>query len=145
MLQVGEPNPDRDEQFGIISDLAKQYLDTGDPVICVDTKKEENMGNFRNNGVKYRRSKDPRKVWDHDFPVAELGRVSLYGVYVLNSNTGVINLGTSHDTSDFAVTSIAAWWDTCGRNTFPESERIYITCDGGCSNSSRSWAWKCDL
>ena len=145
MLQVGEPSPDRDEQFGIINDLAKQYLETGDPVISVDTKKKENIGNFKNNGAEYRKSKDPRKVLDHDFPFAELGKVSPYGVYVLNSNTGFINLGTSHDTSEFAVTSIAAWWDICGKNTFPESKRIYITCDGGGSNSSRSRAWKCEL
>ena len=82
MLQVGEPSPDRDEQFGIINDLAKQYLETGDPVISVDTKKKENIGNFKNNGAEYRKSKDPRKVLDHDFPFAELGKVSPYGVYV---------------------------------------------------------------
>lgn len=145
MLQVGEPSPDRDEQFGIINDLAKQYLEAGDPVISVDTKKKENIGNFRNNGAEYRKTKDPRKVWDHDFPVAELGKVNPYGVYVLNSNTGFINLGTDHDTSEFAVTSIAAWWDSCGKNSFPEARRIYITCDGGGSNSSRSRAWKCEL
>ena len=69
MLQVGEPSPDRDEQFGIINDLAKQYLETGDPVISVDTKKKENIGNFKNNGAEYRKSKDPRKVLDHDFPL----------------------------------------------------------------------------
>lgn len=145
MLQVGEPSPDRDEQFGIINDLAKQYLEAGDPVISVDTKKKENIGNFKNNGAEYRKTKDPRKVWDHDFPVAELGKVNPYGVYVLNSNTGFINLGTDHDTSEFAVTSIAAWWDSCGKNSFPEARRIYITCDGSGSNSSRSRAWKYGL
>ena len=145
MLQVGEPSPDRDEQFGLINDLAKQYLEAGDPVISVDTKKKENIGNFKNNGAEYRKTKDPRKVWDHDFPVAELGKVNPYGVYVLNSNTGFINLGTDHDTSEFAVTSIAAWWDSCGKNSFPEARRIYITCDGSGSNSSRSQAWKCGL
>ena len=145
MLQAGEPSPDRDEQFGLINDLAKQYLEAGDPMISVDTKKKENIGNFKNNGAEYRKTKDPRKVWDHDFPVAELGKVNPYGVYVLNSNTGFINLGTDHDTSEFAVTSIAAWWDSCGKNSFPEARRIYITCDGSGSNSSRSQAWKCGL
>ena len=145
MLQVGEPSPDRDEQFGIINDLAKQYLEAGDPVISVDTKKKENIGNFKNNGAEYRKTKDPRKVWDHDFPVAELGKVNPYGVYVLNSNTGFSNLGTDQDTSEFAFTSSAAWWDSCGKNSFPEARRIYITCDGGGSNSSRSRAWKCEL
>ena len=145
MLQAGEPSPDRDEQFGLINDLAKQYLEAGDPMISVDTKKKENIGNFKNNGAEYRKTKDPRKVWDHDFPVAELGKVNPYGVYVLNSNTGFINLGTDHDTSEFAVASIAAWWDSCGKNSFPEARRIYITCDGSGSNSSRSQAWKCGL
>lgn len=145
MLQAGGPSPDRDEQFGIINDLAEQHLEAGDPVISVDTKKKENIGNFKNNGAEYRKTKDPRKVWDHDFPAAELGKVNPYGVYVLNSNTGFINLGTDHDTSEFAVTSIAAWWDSCGKNSFPEARRIYITCDGGGSNSSRSRAWKCEL
>ena len=145
MLQVGEPSPDRDGQFGIINDLAKQYLETGDPVISVDTKEKENIGNFKNNGAEYRKYKDPRKVLDHDFPIAELGKVNPYGVYVLNSDTGFINLGTNHDTAEFAVTSIAAWWDTCGKETFPGSKRIYITCDGGGSNPSRSRAWKCGL
>lgn len=145
MLQAGEPSPDRDEQFGLINDLAKQYLEAGDPMISVDTKKKENIGNFKNNGAEYRKTKDPRKVWDHDFPVAELGKVNPYGVYVLNSNTGFINLGTDHDTSEFAVASIAAWWDSCGKNSFPEARRIYITCDGSGSNSSRSRAWKCGL
>lgn len=145
MLQVGEQSPDRDEQFEIINNLAKQYLEAGDPVISVDTKKKENIGNFKNNGAEYRKSKDPRKVWDHDFPVAELGKVNPYGVYVLNSNTGFINLGTDHDTSEFAAASIAAWWDVCGKNSFPNAKRIYITCDGGGSNSSRSRSWKCEL
>lgn len=145
MLQVGEPSPERDEQFGIINDLAKQYLEAGDPVISVDTKKKENIGNFKNNGAEYRKNKDPRKVWDYDFPVAELGKVNPYGVYVLNSNTGFINLGTDHDTSEFAVASITAWWETCGKKSFPEAKSLYITCDGGGSNSSRSRVWKCGL
>lgn len=145
MLQAGKPSPGRDGQFGIISDLAKQYLEAGDPVISADTKKKENTGNFKNNGAEYRKTRDPRKVWDHDFPVAELGKVNPYGVYVLNSSTGFISLGTGHDTSEFAATSIAAWWDSCGKNSFPEARRIYITCGGGGSNSSRSRAWKCEL
>ena len=136
LMQVGEPSPDRDEWFGIINDLAKQYVGTGNQVISVDTKKKENIGNFRNNGAEYRKCKDARKVLEHGFPIAELGKVSPYGVHVLNSNTGFIILGTNHDTPELAVTNIASWWDTCGKNTFPESKRIYITCDGGGSNSS---------
>ena len=130
MLQAGEPIPDRDEQFGIINNLAKQHLEAGDPVISADTKKKENIGNFKNSGAEYRKTKDSRKVWDYDFPVAKLGKVNPYGVYVLNSNTGFINLGTDYDTSEFAVASIVVWWDSCGKNSFPEARRIYITCDG---------------
>lgn len=145
MPQVGEPSPARDEQFGIINELAKQYFETGDPVISVDTKKKENIRNFKNNGAEYRKFGEPRQVLDHDFLIAELGKVNPYGIYVLNSNTGFINLGTNHDTSEFAITSIAVWWGTCGKNSFSESKRIYITCDDGSSNFSRNRTWEYEL
>ena len=145
MLQVGKPSPNRDEQFQYINDTAHEYLEAGDPVISVDTKKKENIGNFKNDGAEYRKNKDPRKVWDHDFPIPELGKVSPYGVYVLNNNTGFINLGTDHDTSEFAVESIYRWWNVLGQTAFPDAKRIYITCDGGGSNGSRSRLWKSEL
>ena len=138
MEQVGMPSPDRNEQFGFIDHTAHEYLENGDPVISVDTKKKENIGNFKNAGAGYRKEKDPRKVLDHDLPIPESGKVAPYGVYVLNNNTGFVNLGTSHDTSEFAVTSISCWWNAVGKNAFPAAERIYITCDGGGSNGSRS-------
>ncbi len=119
MLQVGEPHPNRNEQFEYINDKVKVFISEGQPVISVDTKKKENIGNFRNGGKEYRKSKDPRKVLDHDFPLEELGKVSPYGVYVLNDNTAFVNLGTSHDTSEFAVESIARWWSSVGKNSFP--------------------------
>ncbi len=99
-------------------------------MISVDTKKKGNVGNFKNAGAEYRKVKEPRRVLDHDFPIPELGKVAPYGVYVLNSNTGFINLGTSHDTSEFAVTGISCWWDSIGKNVFSTTKRIYITCDG---------------
>ena len=99
-------------------------------------RKKENIGNFKNAGAEYRKEKDPRKVLDHDFPIPELGKAAPYGVYVLNNNTGFVNLGTSHDTSEFAVTSISCWWNAIGKNTFPDAKRIYITCDGGGSNDT---------
>lgn len=145
MEQVGIPSPDRNEQFEFIDRTAHGYLENGEPVISVDTKKKENIGNFKNAGAEYRRMKDPRKVLDHDFPVPELGKVAPYGVYVLNNNTGFVNLGTSHDTSEFAVTSISCWWNAVGKNAFPGAKRIYITCDGGGSNGSRSRNWKYEL
>lgn len=145
MEQVGIPSPDRDEQFSFIDQTAHSYLEKGEPVISVDTKKKENIGNFKNAGAEYRKTKDPRRVLDHDFPIAELGKVAPYGVYVLNNNTGFVNLGTSHDTSEFAVKSIYCWWNAVGKDTFSEAKRIYITCDGGGSNGSRSRNWKYQL
>lgn len=145
MLQVGEPHPDRNEQFGFINDKAADFLGKGLPVISVDTKKKENIGNFKNNGQEYRKSKDPRKVLDHDFPIPELGKVAPYGIYVLNDNTGFINLGTDHDTAEFAAESILRWWECIGKNTFPYADRIYINCDNGGSNGSRIRLWKYEL
>jgi len=145
MLQVGEPHPDRNAQFEHINKTAAEYIKLGDPVISVDTKKRENIGNFKSNGSEYRKNKDPRKVLDHDFPIKELGKISPYGVYNLNNNTGFVNVGTSHDTSEFAVESISRWWETVGKHTFPNSKKIYITCDCGGSNGNRRRMWKYQL
>ena len=145
MQQVGEPHPDRNAQFEHINKIAAQYLATGNPVISVDTKNKENVGNFVNKGSEYRNKKDPRKVLDHDFPIEELGKISPYGVYNLNNNTGFVNVGTSHDTSEFAVESIARWWETVGKHTFPNCGSIYITCDSGGSNGCRVRMWKYQL
>ena len=145
MLQVGEPHPDRNEQFEFINGKAADFLEKGLPVISVDAKKKENIGNFRNNGQEYRHSKEPRKVLDHDFPIPELGKVAPYGVYVLNDNTGFANLGTDHDTAEFAAESILRWWTCIGSQTFPEADKIYINCDNGGSNGSRLHLWKYGL
>ena len=143
--QVGQPNPDRNAQFEFLVKTQREYLAAGDPVISVDTKKKENIGNYKNNGQEYRPAKQARRTLDHDFPLPELGKVNPYGVYVLNDNTGFVNLGTDHDTSAFALESIRRWWDTLGKPTFPAAKRLYITCDGGGSNGSRVRAWKCGL
>ena len=145
MLQVGEPHPDRNEQFELINEMAKIFILDGQPVISVDTKKKENVGNFKNNGREYRKNKNPRQVLDHDFPLKELGKVAPYGVYVINDNTAYVNLGTSHDTSEFAVESINRWWETVGKNTFAEAKKLYINCDSGGSNGSRVRLWKYQL
>jgi hypothetical protein len=145
MLQVGEPHPDRNAQFEHINKTACEYIGNGDPVISVDTKKKEKVGNFKNDGQEYRKSKDPRKVLDHDFPIEELGKISPYGVYTVNNNTGFVNVGTSHDTSEFAVESISRWWETVGKHTFPYSKKIYINCDSGGSNGCRVKMWKYQL
>jgi len=145
MMQVGEPHPDRNAQFEHINCTAAKYIKADAPVISVDTKKKESIGNFKNNGQEYRQQKDPRKVLDHDFPIEELGKIAPYGVYNLNNNVGFVNVGISHDTSEFAVESISRWWETVGKHTFPERKRVYITCDSGGSNSCRARMWKYQL
>ncbi len=145
MLQVGEQHPDRDRQFKHINDTAEEFLNEGLPVISVDTKKKELLGGFSNPGSEYRRNEDPRKTLDHDFEIKELGKVVPYGVYVVNNNTGFVNLGRNNDTAEFAGESILQWWSHIGAETFPDADKIYITCDGGGSNSSRTWLWKANL
>lgn len=142
MCQIGEQHPDRDAQFRYINETAEQFLEATDPVISIDTKKKENIGNFKNNGSEYRPKGEPRRVLDHDFPLPELGKVAPYGIYVLNNNTGFINLGLSHDTPEFAGESVRVWWNAIGKNTFPDAKRIYVTCDNGGSNGSRIWLFK---
>ena len=145
MQQAGEPHPDRNAQFEHINKTAAKYLKAQNPVISVDTKKKENIGNFVNKGSEYRNKKDPRKVLDHDFPIEELGKISPYGVYNLNNNTGFVNVGTSHDTSEFAVESIARWWEALGKHTFANCKKVYITCDSGGSNGYKVRMWKYQL
>lgn len=145
MLQVGDPHPDRNAQFEFINEKAKKFIEIGEPVISVDTKKKENIGNFKNPGQEYRRNKDPRKVFNHDFPIKELGKISPYGVYNLNHNIGFVNLGTSRDTAEFAVESISRWWETVGKRTFPNATKLMITCDCGGSNGYKTRMWKFQL
>jgi len=145
MLQNGEPHPDRNAQFEYINTVAAEYLAQGEPVISVDTKKKEKIGNFKNDGKEYRQSGNPRKVLDHDFPIKELGKIAPYGVYNVNNNIGFVNVGTSHDTAEFAVESISRWWETVGKHTFPNAKRLYITADCGGSNGNRTRMWKYQL
>jgi transposase len=145
MLQVGEEHPDRNAQFEFINDKAKQFLTAGTPVISIDAKKKEKVGNFINNGRSYRKSKNPTKVLDHDFPLKELGKVVPYGVYDISRNEGFVNLGISKDTAEFAVESVSRWWLTLGKNTYPKASKLYINCDGGGSNGSRNRLFKLKL
>jgi hypothetical protein len=145
MLQVGEEHPDRNIQFEYINGKAKRFLESGDPVISIDAKKKELVGNFKNNGRTYNEKKNPTKVLDHDFPLKELGKVTPYGIYDINRNEGFVNLGISKDTSEFAVESISRWWLTVGGNTYPDASRLYINCDGGGSNGARNKLFKLQL
>lgn len=144
-LQVGKAHPGRDEMFRFINEKAAEFISEGAPVISTDTKKKELIGNFKNNGQEYRKEKDPRKVLDHDFAIPELGKVAPYGVYVLNDNTGFVNLGTDHDTGEFAVESIRRWIWHIGKENFPEMSKILIVCDCGGSNGWRTRLWKYQL
>lgn len=145
MLQVGEPHPDRDEQFRHISETAKAFLSEGLPVISIDCKKKELVGNFKNQGAEYAKSGQPVKVLDHDFPLPGLGKVAPYGVYDMARNEGFINLGISSDTARFAVNSVRQWWDEMGMARYPGASKLYITADGGGSNGSRNRLWKTEL
>ncbi len=144
-LQVGKAHPGRDEMFRFINEKANEFIKEGAPVISTDTKKKELIGNFKNNGQEYRKEKDPRKVLDHDFAIPELGKVAPYGVYVLNDNTGFVNLGTDHDTGEFAVESIRRWIWHIGKVSFPDMSKILIVCDCGGSNGWRTRLWKYQL
>ena len=145
MLQVNEPHPDRDEQFKFINTKASLFLSEGEPVISIDAKKKESIGNFKNNGAEYRNNKDPRKVLDHDFPIKELGKVTPYGIYDIGNNKGFVNLGISKDTAEFAVESLSRWWLTVGQNTYPKASKIHINCDSGGSNGSSNRMFKLQL
>ena len=145
MLQVGSEHPDRNSQFEFINSKAKSFLNSSDPVISIDAKKKELVGNFKNNGRTYNKIKHPTKVLDHDFPFKELGKVTPYGIYDISKNEGFVNLGISKDTSEFAVESITRWWLSVGCKTYPNTKRIYINCDAGCSNGYRNKLFKLQL
>ena len=141
----GRQHPDRDAQFRYIAAQAKEYLAAGDPVISVDAKKKEQVGPYGNAGQEWRPAGDPVAVRDHDFPDAELGKVTPYGIYDVAANAGFVNVGTDHDTAAFAVESVRCWWDTLGRDRYPGARRLLVTADAGGSNGYRTGAWKTGL
>ena len=121
-LEEGEDHPDRDAQFRHISNCVKRALEAGRPVISVDTKKKELVGNYANAGQQWLPAKQPRKVKGHDFPGPEVPRAFPYGIYDLGRNAGFVNVGTDHDTGAFAVASIRGWWRFEGRQLYPDAE-----------------------
>src|SRR5215213_218122 len=141
----GASHPDRDAQFENINRQAQEYLATADPVISVDTKKKELVGEFKNGGREWRPKGLPEKVKVHDFVEPELGRAIPYGVYDLATNSGWVSVGVDHDTSTFAVETLRRWWNSMGRERYPTAERLLITADGGGSNGSRVRLWKVEL
>ena len=143
--QEGEDHPDRDAQFRHINTQVKRALAKGTPVISVDTKKKELLGNYDNSGQQWLPAKKPVKVNGHDFPRPDVPRAYPYGVYDVDRNTGFVNVGTNHDTGAFAVASIRGWWRAEGRKLYPKTQDLLITADGGGSNGSRLRLWKLEL
>jgi hypothetical protein len=143
--QEGKQHPDRDAQFRVINDEVRKALAARRPVISVDTKKKELVGNFENAGRKWRRAKSPERVEVHDFPTPEVPRAFPYGIYDLARNRGFVNIGTDHDTGAFAVASIRGWWRAEGRRLYPRAKSLLITADSGGSNGHRLRLWKLKL
>jgi len=141
----GASHPDRDAQFEFINRRTREELACGQPVISVDTKKKELVGDFKNAGRVYRPKGRPEKVRVHDFVIPGLGRANPYGVYDLAHNMGWVSVGVDHDTSAFAVESIRRWWQSMGAALHPGAQRLQIFADGGGSNGSRVRLWKVEL
>ena len=137
--------PDRDAQFQHIAALVSAYQGSGDPVISVDTKKKELIGDFDNGGREWQLTGAPEDVRTHDFVDPELGKVAPYGVYDLTANAGWVSVGIDHDTAEFAVESIRRWWREMGRSLYPKAHRLLITADCGGSNGYRVRLWRVQL
>jgi hypothetical protein len=141
----GKQSPDRDAQFRYINEQVKDHQAHTQPVVSVDTKKKELVGEFTNPGREWRPAGQPVEVNTHDFLDKSLGKVVPYGIYDLAANTGWVNVGTDHDTATFAVESIRRWWNAAGRAGYPHAHRLLITADAGGSNGYRTRAWKTEL
>jgi hypothetical protein len=141
----GSGHVDRDAQFQYISDQASAFLAAGEPVVSVDTKKKELVGNFKNNGRELRPKGSPEAVNVHDFIDRKLGRAVPYGIYDIGDNKGWVSVGSDHDTASFAVHALSRWWLTMGQNRYPKATRLLVTADGGGSNGHRVRLWKVEL
>jgi hypothetical protein len=141
----GTGHPDRDAQFQHINDTAVAFLKRGDPVISVDTKKKELVGDFKNAGKEWRPQGQQARVRVHDFIIPEKGKAVPYGVYDLSRNAGWVSVGISHDTASFAVNSIQRWWQVMGRAAYPKATSLLMTADAGGSNGARLRLWKWEL
>jgi transposase len=141
----GASHPDRDAQFHHISSKIREFQTAREPVISVDTKKKELVGDFKNNGRELRPKGDPEKVRVHDFVIPELGRAAPYGVYDVTQNAGWVSVGVDHDTAAFAAQSIRRWWESMGAEAYPKAGKLLITADSGGSNGARVRLWKLEL
>ena len=143
--EEGEDHPDRAAQFQYINEQVRRAMAAGRPVISVDTKKKELIGNFENKGRQRRRTKSPDQVNGHDFAAPSVPRAYPYGIYDIGRNRGFVNVGTDHDTAAFAVASIRGWWRFEGHRLYPKARDLLITADGGGSNGYRLRLWKMEL
>ncbi|MGW2648803.1 ISAzo13 family transposase [Streptomyces sp. NPDC001393] len=141
----GSQHADRDAQFRYLNEQAREHRDAGQPMISVDTKKKEVVGEFKNSGRQWRPAGEPAPVHIHDFADPELGKAIPYGIYDLAANTGWVNVGTDHDTAAFAMESIRRWWHGQGQDAYPQATRLLISADAGGSNGYRTRAWKLEL
>ena len=141
----GTGHPERNAQFEYINAESLRFFNECQPVISIDTKKKEVVGNFKNQGREWQPQGEPEKVSTHDFPSEELGRVAPYGVYDVWRNEGRVSVGIDHDTAEFAVQSIRRWWYSMGQSVYPQARRILITADCGGSNGYRLKLWKIEL
>lgn len=140
----GKQHPDRDAQFQHLNEQVKASLAAGQPVVSVDTKKKELVGNFKNKGGEWQPKGRPRRVNVHDFPGDALGKAIPYGILDLGQGTGWVNVGTDHDTASFAVESLRRWWQVVGQSIYPEAGRLLISadCGGGNGHKLRLWKWE---
>lgn len=143
--EEGATHPDRDAQFRYIATTSQDYLATKDPVISVDTKKKELVGNFKNQGQQWLPKGKPIEVNTHDFPDPTHGKAVPYGAFDIGRNEGYVNVGINHDTGEFAVASIKRWWEHLGKSRYPKTQKILITADAGGSNGYRLRLWKKEL
>ncbi len=141
----GNQHPDRDQQFRYIERKSRKFLKENEPVISVDTKKKELVGQHKNMGKEWHPNGNPELVKMHDFPDPKLPKANPYGVFDINTNTGWVSVGTDHDTAEFAVETIRRWWLAMGRKKHPKAKKLLITADGGGSNGSRNKLWKTEL
>jgi len=141
----GSQHADRDAQFGYLAERVAEFLSSGDPVISVDAKKKELIGQKANRGREYQPTGRPERVDVHDFPDPAIGKAIPYGVYDIAANEGFVVVGSDHDTASFAAATIGRWWDLVGCHGYPAATRLLITADAGGSNSYRARLWKVEL
>jgi transposase len=143
--EEGASHPDRDAQFAYINGRTQQFQQRGQPVVSVDAKKKELVGNYKNGGREWQPKGEPEEVRVYDFVDAALGKAIPYGVYDLSKNAGWVSVGVDHDTAEFAAATLLRWWEQMGKLMYPQASELQVMADGGGSNGSRSRLWKAAL